>query len=95
MPPMPPYAVRLLAAGLAVWLVWAGLNVSQGVEGQGVWFFALLELLFWAGVLLLGASLLGFVLARHEAWRRDLVAPRDLRPEAEERSGSWGGTSEA
>jgi hypothetical protein len=51
---MPTYAVKLLAAGLVAWLGWAALTVSQSDTTQGLWFFALQEILFWSGVLLLG-----------------------------------------
>jgi hypothetical protein len=65
---MPTYAVKLLAAGLTAWVGWAALTVTQGDTTQGLWFFALQEMLFWAGVLLLGATLLAHVLARHAGW---------------------------
>ena len=83
---MPTYAVKLLAAGLTVWLAWAALTVSQSEATQGVWFLALQEVLFWAGVLLLGATLLAHVLAKHAAW----LAEQSVAPEPEDAgAGSW------
>jgi hypothetical protein len=76
---MPTYAVKLLAAGLTAWLGWAALTVTQTDTTQGLWFFALQETLFWSGVLLLGATLLAHVLARHAAW----TAEQAVRPEPE------------
>ncbi len=83
---MPTYAVKLLAAGLTVWLAWAAITVSQSEATQGVWFLALQELLFWSGVLLLGATLLAHVLAKHATW----VAEQSLAPERDDpQAGSW------
>ncbi len=83
---MPTYAVKLLAAGLTVWLAWAAITVLQSEATQGVWFLALQELLFWTGVLLLGATLLAHVLAKHAGW----VAEQALAPEADDpQAGSW------
>lgn len=83
---MPTYAVKLLAAGLVAWLGWAALTVSQSDTTQGLWFFALQEILFWSGVLLLGATLLALVLARHVAW----VAEQALPGEPDDaQAGSW------
>jgi hypothetical protein len=83
---MPTYAVKLLAAGLVVWLAWAALSVSQSEATQGVWFLALQEILFWSGVLLLGATLLAHVLAKHTAW----VAEQARGPEPDDaQAGSW------
>ena len=83
---MPTYAVKLLAAGLVVWLAWAALTVSQSEATQGVWFLALQEILFWTGVLLLGATLLAHVLARHAAWAAEQALPREPDDAG---SGSW------
>ena len=83
---MPTYAVKLLAAGLTVWLAWAALTVSQSEATQGVWFLALQELLFWTGVLLLGATLLAHVLAKHAAWTADQALPAE--PD-DPKAGSW------
>ena len=83
---MPTYAVKLLAAGLTAWLGWAALTVTQTDTTQGLWFFALQETLFWSGVLLLGATLLAYVLARHAAWTADQAL--GALPD-DERAGSW------
>jgi hypothetical protein len=83
---MPTYAVKLLAAGLTAWLGWAALTVTQTDTTQGLWFFALQETLFWSGVLLLGATLLAHVLAKHAAW----TAEQAIGPEPEaEGAESW------
>ncbi|MBW3618536.1 MAG: hypothetical protein KY446_12500 [Proteobacteria bacterium] len=83
---MPTYAVKLLAAGLTAWLGWAALTITQTDSTQGLWFFALQETLFWSGVLLLGATLLAHVLAKHAAWSADQA----LRPEPEDQGvESW------
>ena len=83
---MPTYAVKLLAAGLTVWLAWAALSVSQSEATQGVWYLALQEILFWTGVLLLGSTLLAHVLAKHAAW----IADQSAAPEPDDpKAGSW------
>jgi hypothetical protein len=83
---MPTYAVKLLAAGLTAWVGWAALTVGQDATNQGLWFFALQEILFWSGVLLLGATLLAHVLARHAGWVGDQALPPEP---ADARDESW------
>ena len=83
---MPTYAVKLLAAGLTAWLAWAALTMTQTDTTQGLWFFALQEVLFWSGVLLLGATLLAHVLARHAAWAAEVASPGEAD---DAQAGSW------
>ena len=83
---MPTYAVKLLAAGLLAWIGFAALAVTQSEVSHGVWLLTLQEMLFWAGILLLGSTLLAYVLGKHAAE----LGEQRLPPEpVDEHDESW------